>query len=153
MKPKKLIFPMKPRASRRYHNALAIERGPLVYSLKIGEKWNRVNEDKPHHELPHSDWEVYPTTPWNYALDLDEKTLEKEIKFIEHPIGNYPFSPEGAPISATIKGKRINTWILKNGSADEIPASPVIATGELEVLTLIPYGCTNLRVTEFPTLK
>ena len=59
-----VMFPMRPRTTRRYNNALALERGPLLYALKIGEDWKRVNEDKPHRELPHADWEVYPTTPW-----------------------------------------------------------------------------------------
>jgi DUF1680 family protein len=149
----KIILPMKPRASRRYNNALAIERGPLVFSLKIGEEWKRVHEDKPHRELPHADWEVYPTTPWNFALDVSEKTLAKDIVFQEHPVGQLPFSPEGAPVSARVKGIRIAAWTLVNGSAGEIPVSPVKAEGQLEKLTLIPYGCTNLRVTEFPTLK
>jgi len=149
----KLLLPMKPRASRRYNNALAIERGPLIFSLKIGEEWKRVNEDKPHRELPHADWEVHPTTPWNYALDIHEKTLEEDIVFKEHSVGKNPFSPDGAPISAVIEGKRIESWILLKGSASPPPKSPVRAEGTRETLKLIPYGCTNLRVTEFPTLK
>jgi len=149
----RLIFPMKPRATRRYNYALAIERGPLVYSLKIGEDWKRVNEDKPHRVLPHADWEIYSTTPWNYALDVSENSLPADIVFQEHPMGNLPFSQQGAPVSATVKGKRLSSWTLVNGSAGELPQSPVEADGALETLTLIPYGCTNLRITEFPTLK
>ena len=149
----KLLLPMKPRASRRYNNALAIERGPLIFSLKIGEEWKRVNEDKSHRELPHADWEVYPTTPWNYALDINETTLEENIVFKEHPLGKNPFSPDGAPISAAIEGIRIKSWTLLKGSAAPPPKSPVREEGKRERLTLIPYGCTNLRVTEFPTLK
>ena len=44
----------------------AVERGPLVYSLKIGESWHRIKQTGPA-----ADWEVYPTTPWNYGLVLD----------------------------------------------------------------------------------
>ena len=33
-------FPMLPRATTWYNDSLAIERGPLVYSLKIGENWH-----------------------------------------------------------------------------------------------------------------
>ena len=149
----KIVLPMKPRASRRYNNALAIERGPLIFSLKIAEEWKQVNTDKPHRELPHADWEVHSTTPWNYALDIHEKTLEEDIVFKEHPIGQIPFSPEGAPVSATVTGIQFESWTLLKGSAAPPPISPVQAQGKRETLTLIPYGCTNLRVTEFPTLK
>ena len=145
-------FPMKPRTTRRYKNALVLERGPLLYALKIEEEWRRVNVDKPNRELPHADWEVYPTSPWNYALDLNEESLDA-LKFEEHPLGDVPFSPEGAPISVKVKGMRIDGWKLENGSAGELPQSPVSATGDLVELTLIPYGCTNLRIAEFPTIK
>ena len=148
-----LRFPMHPRASQRYNHAIAIERGPLVYSLKIGERWQRVNEDKPYRELPHGDWEVYPTTAWNYALDVDEGSLDKDLKFKEHPIGELPFSPEGAPVTATVLGMHLEAWMKENGSAGEIPPSPITRKGKLQTLILIPYGCTNLRITEFPTLK
>jgi DUF1680 family protein len=144
-----MTFPMKPRTSRHHNNSIVLERGPLIYSLKIGEEWKRVNMDKPHRELPHADWEVYPTTPWNYALDLNPANL----KFEEHPVGKLPFSPDGAPVSVTVYGARVDSWKRVNGSAGEIPKSSVQAAGKLEKLTLIPYGCTNLRITEFPTLK
>ncbi|HXE79514.1 MAG TPA: beta-L-arabinofuranosidase domain-containing protein, partial [Vicinamibacterales bacterium] len=40
-------LPMRPLVTVRYNEAVAVERGPLVYSLKIGEEWRRVNADKP----------------------------------------------------------------------------------------------------------
>jgi hypothetical protein len=64
-----------------------------------------------------------------------------------------PFSPEGAPVVGHVKGVRVPQWKLVNGSAGPTPKSPVRLDGALEKLTLIPYGCTNLRITEFPTLK
>jgi hypothetical protein len=148
-----LTLPMKPRASRRYSNAIAIERGPLVYGLKIGEKWTAVHEGDEFREPPHGDWEVYPTTPWNYALDVSEGTIAQDVVFSEKPVGDVPFSPEGAPVVADVTGVRVPQWKMVNGSAGEIPKSPLAVTGTREKLTLIPYGCTNLRVTEFPTLR
>ena len=38
-----LTLPMTPALRPGYGGAVAIERGPLVYALKIGEDWRRVN--------------------------------------------------------------------------------------------------------------
>jgi DUF1680 family protein len=148
-----LWLPMLPALRRGYNDAVALTRGPLVYALKIGEEWRRINEDQPYRELPHADWEVYPTKPWNYALAVNEDTLFEDVTFIEFPVGEMPFSPQGAPVEATAKGKRLPEWGMENGSAADAPQSPVTSAEPLETLTLIPYGCTNLRITEFPVLE
>jgi hypothetical protein len=146
-----LTFPMAPELRQGHNGAIAIQRGPLVYSLPIGEDWRRVHPDHPNHELPHADWEIYPTTPWNYALDLDLNALD-EIEVTEHPIGDAPFSPDGAPVSLTVRGRRLPEWGREGGCAGDAPQSPVRSSEPLETLTLIPYGCTVLRITEFPVL-
>ena len=143
---------MPARISRRYCDAVVIERGPLVYALRIGEEWRRIHQDAPYRELPHGDWEVYPTTPWNYALDLDPALPERHIQFVEHPVGTCPFSPEGAPVVAQVQGRRVPEWHMVNGSAGDVPRGPVASVKPLEQLELVPYGCTNLRITEFPLL-
>lgn len=148
-----LTLPMRSCISSRYHGSIAIERGPLVYSLKIDEAWKRVHEDKQLRELPHADWEVYSTTPWNYALHVKKGTVENDVIFTEHPLGDCPFSPDGAPVSAAVRGRRLPQWHMENGSAEDLPESPLKSSEPIEQLTLIPYGCTNLRITEFPVLQ
>lgn len=148
-----LRFPMAVKTSRRYNESIAVERGPLVYSLKLGETWTRVNADKPHRELPHGDFEVRPATPWNYGLIVDEKKPAADIVFEERPVGERPFSAEGAGVAARAKGRKIPTWKLNQGWAGEISPGEAESKEPVEDLTLIPYGCAKIRVTEFPKLK
>jgi hypothetical protein len=148
-----LTLPAEPQIVRGYNNSAAIQRGALVFALKIGEKWVAVNKDKKYREPPHGDWEVYPTSAWNYALDISEKTVVKDVVFLQKPLAKMVFSPEGAPVVAKVNAVRLPDWKMAGGSADTTPKSPVKIQGTLEEVTLIPYGCTNLRIGEFPTLK
>jgi hypothetical protein len=131
-----------------YNNSVAIKRGPLVYALRVGDEWKKLKGKEPF-----ADWEVYPTTPWNYALEIDREHPERSVQFESRAVGNRPFSPRGAPIVAHVKARRLPQWTLEHNAAAPPPQSPVESSEPLEDLVLVPYGCTTLRVTEFPTLK
>ncbi len=140
-------FPMAVRTSTWYNNSIALERGPLVYALKIGESWHKIKQTGPS-----SDWEVYPTTPWNYALDIDRNNLAKSVEVKELPIARQPFSVDGAPVELTLKARRLTSWELMDDSAGPLPVSPVTSKQPDESVTLIPYGSAKLRITAFPWL-
>jgi DUF1680 family protein len=140
-----LCLPMTIQAQTRYHQSLSLERGPLVYALRLGEAWTQIGGD-----LPHADWEVRPTTPWNYALALDPAHPEQSCQLVEHGMTPVPFSPQGAPLGLSVLGRQLPGWTLEHGAAGSLPFSPVESGEPLQQLELIPYGCTNLRLTEFP---
>jgi uncharacterized protein len=144
-----LRLPMEARLYQGYKGAMAVERGPLVFALPIDTDWKKFRDRS---NLPFDDWEVYPKSPWNYALQIDQEHPDRSIVFEERAVGTSPFSTSGAPLVARVKGRRLAGWGLEKGAAAPPPESPLTSREPLEDLTLIPYGCTDLRLTEFPIL-
>ena len=142
-----LRLPMPVSVERRFNNAATIRRGPLVYSLPVGEKWTTL-DGKP----PRVTYQVLPTTPWNYALLIDEKQPESSIRFEDLPLGDIPFSAARPAVQASVKGRLLPAWKLERDAAAPPPQSPVESDQPLTELKLVPYGAVKLRITEFPTL-
>jgi hypothetical protein len=139
-------LPMNIKVVERPTGGVSIERGPLVYALKIGEEWKKLKGTDPY-----ADWEVYPTTSWNYGLLLNDK--KQAFRYKETlTIPNQPFSSEGAPVQLIVKGKQVSEWRLNQNSAATPPKNPSSDQPEEEII-LIPYGCTNIRIAEFPVIK
>lgn len=143
-----LTLPQDIRLERRYRGGIAVKRGPLVYALKLEEQWQYLGG-----QMPAADWEVYPLAPWNYGLSLDGAGQLTHASVAEKPVGALPFSPQNAPLEIRVQGCLVPPWHLWDNSAAPVPASPLAGQQPRQELVLIPYGCTNLRVTEFPGVQ
>jgi DUF1680 family protein len=146
-----LTLPMKigVRTWKENRNTVSVDRGPLTYSLKIGERWVR--------EGGTDQWpaqEVYATTPWNYGLVFDAQNPERSFEVVKTgKTAAQPFTPEDAPIALRAKGRRIPQWKLEpNGMIGEVQPGPVRSAEPVEDITLIPMGAARLRISSFPQI-
>ena len=153
-----LVLPMEVTTSTWYENSRAVERGPLVYGLKIGEQWDKVTNTKDPEIYGEEFFEVRPTTPWNYGLPHAViNNPDEGFTVLKREITGFPWNIENAPIEITTRGIRMPFWELYHEMAGPLPWSnmykPELGENPVEeTITLIPYGCTTLRISEFPII-
>lgn len=126
-------------------NCISVNYGPLTFSLDIGEKWQKYG---PSQAWP--EWEVFPTTPWNYGLmpDAGFEVVKKDGQ-----IAKQPWTPESAPIQIKAKAKRIPGWTADaKGMVGKMALSPVKSDQPAQSITLIPMGAARLRISAFPVI-
>ncbi|MGB8958904.1 MAG: beta-L-arabinofuranosidase domain-containing protein [Candidatus Aminicenantales bacterium] len=129
--------------------AVSVRRGPLWYSLKIGERWQRCGgtETWPAHE-------ILPTTPWNYGLVLEGPEAAGSVRLASRNAPAFqPFALEAAPIVLRARARRVPGWTAEGRMVGPVPASPVKGEGPVEEVELIPMGCARLRISVFPVVK
>jgi DUF1680 family protein len=145
-----LDLPLKVRVERRWNDAATLHRGPIAYSLRIGEKWTKLKQHTD--QFPVIDWQIEPTTPWNYGLIIDPANPESSVTVEQRRPGGVPFDHDRPPVVLRAKGRQIPSWKMEKHQAGETPASPVQSSERVTDLELVPYGSTRLRITEFPLL-
>jgi len=135
-----------PRIERRYNNSASILMGPLYFSLRVGMDHEQLPAWEPNAQkaidmgYPAVDYEIYPTTSWNYALD-PESIKPENIKIVKNTIGKLPFAQkdepayikteegkyerilyeQDAPLVLKVKGQLVRDWNLadtKENTAD-----------------------------------
>ena len=122
-------------------------RGPLLYSVAIAERWEKreYTNQGVERKYPYCDYEIYPQSAWNYAF------TDEQFDVREKEIGAYPFSASEPPVEILANLAPVD-WPEAYGVCLPAPASRK-AQGPVQTVRMIPYGCTNLRMTEMPVAE
>ena len=130
----RLELPTVPRVTKWYHQSGAVELGPLLMAWQPNEDWER---------LPSGAWQVTTSDTWNWALVRDEP-----MKAVYDDVPD-AFGVGGPPVSVLVKAAPI-PWAMDGGSCASVPMVPKIDAAKAQVIELIPYGATALRIAQFP---
>ena len=153
-----VTFPACVAVRRWYDEAAVVERGPLVYALRMDEKWER-REMEPGKQALYGPYyyEVTSDSPWNFCLPKanvrPEAVAESFVVEDDGEMAPYPWTLDGSPVKIRTRANRLGDWTLYSGSAGPIAfvsSQRMYMSPEEEWIELIPYGCTTLRITEFP---
>jgi len=179
-----LHFNFKVRTETRKNNAVAIAWGPLYFVLRIGESFQKIPSPEiipklqteylkllNHDKLPAPpgcvNWEISPSTDWNYALAIDRDN--PHCTMTVNRISSMPFAQKGEPVKSPgatafapwqedvtivlkVKARKVPEWGMNGANAAAVPVSPVSTDSPETQVELIPYGCSRLRIAEFPVV-
>lgn len=149
-------LPMSIKIGEGWHeNSVSVERGPLLYALKMDENWTKKDfEGDEVTRFGEEYFEVTSDSKWNYALVNEDKNKANEkfaVNINEEKVkSNYPWNLENAPIEIKVKAKEMAHWGLYNEMTGPMPHSVGHSSEPVEEIILIPYGCTTLRISQFP---
>jgi hypothetical protein len=177
-------------------DGISLELGPLTLSLPVEAplvvetvndsaqtpaEFRLSNLDNGRQNLPgFPSYRLMPSSPWAYALALDENTLTQQAKVTWNPPSDFPLDLGSPALRVSVPVRKVKDWMLvetdqviralpsfENGifSMLEGPLDghfiltpplpdpetlPARLADEVEWIDLVPYGNTLLRLTIFP---
>ncbi|ASZ15054.1 glycoside hydrolase family 127 protein [Chitinophaga pendula] len=154
-----LKLPMTITVSEWGRNTRAVERGPLVYALKLKENWKKQQD-----EVEGEYFSVSTNDTWNYGL-LQKAVTDPQTQMTvaqTQPVkDDFIWNLAHAPLEIKVPAKQITRWQLTAGSQELAPV-PVssregLYRGPTEPtvtnITLVPIGCTKVRIVAFPVVR
>ena len=134
-----------------------VEYGPLVFSQALKEKWTVAKQDWRSRPLPEG-WDWYDVTcaekPVIYALPPSTIYNANVVRVKRVSCTGYPW--ENPPLRLEVPMVRAPQAYApdqEKAQHNVPPRNPVAVEkiDELEMVELVPFGSTNLRLTCFPT--
>ena len=137
-----LSLPLKLRLVPEAAGGVTVHYGALMLALPIAAEQRIVRGT-----MPFADREFLPREEWRFAV-AEESLAQATI--IRREPGELPFDDGNPPLTVHLPLVPAPQWRMRQNSADNVP-EPFAAGRQTQVMkTLIPYGCTQLRIAQFP---
>ena len=139
----------------------AVERGPLTYVLPVEEDWQRFHAPWVHgpaHDKEHVSYRILPKkgSKWNYALIVDKANLAKSFTFKRFPRKKDAVLWKDPQVGLEVKAREVVNWemegSLSHPQTPNLPYKPMNLSDRVTTVTLIPFGCTRLRMSYLPII-
>lgn len=146
----RISYEAEPHMTARPHGAYVAECGSLVFSLPIESEWTKWEyvRDNVERKFPYCDYKIKGLSEWQFGFS------ERTLKAQEGAMAKIPFSEKQPPLTLQAEVCPIS-WGYETGYRTVAAKTPKSKKpmGEAKTVTLIPYGCTTLRMTELPMVK
>lgn len=151
-----LELPMEVTTSNWGSNSRTIERGPLVYALKLDEQWGKGIDEKEGEYFT-----VDTKDDWNYGLVeavIRQPNEQVKVNAVKTVQDDFIWNLAHAPVELKAHARKIPDWKIVNDVAPQpVTAREGLYMGavdkDVKEITLVPYGCTKVRIVAFPVVK
>jgi len=150
-----LTLPMTVEKNTIEGQGVYFQRGPLLFSYAIPQQKAEDNEEYAcmHGKKPENPdfkcWNITPTGAFNYAYADDGQPVGFTATSSQSD-GSFPFDLANAPVTLRIPVKQIEWSLVDDRYTPALPGPLIFLSGKTQYIDLVPYGCTELRLTVFP---
>ena len=137
-----LSLPLKLRLVPEAAGGVTVHYGALLLALPIAAE-TCIVRGKP----PFADYEFLPRGEWRFGIG--EFSLANAVVMQAEP-GELPFDTDQPPLIVRLPLAPAPQWKRRQNSAGPVPEPFSAAKSGFIPQTLIPYGCTQLRIAQFP---
>lgn len=154
----KLTLPMTVEKNTLEGQGVYFQRGPLLFAYAIPQQMTEDTEEyaNMHGKKPENAdfkcWNITPMGDFNYAYASDGHPVAVNYPAIEEINGTIPFDLRYTTVKLRIPVKQIKWDMVDNRYTPHLPEQGrlKLLSNERQYIDLVPYGCTELRLTVFP---
>ena len=121
---------------------VTVHYGALLLALPVAAE-ARVLRGTP----PFADYAFFPREEWRFGI---AEALLWEAEIVRRTPGKLPFDADAPPLTVCLPLVPAPQWRMRQNSAGSVPGPYTAARANCVHKTLIPYGCTQLRIAQFP---